>query len=357
MKNKKTLAILLIVIIGAGSALFFLMKGSEVDQGIFPLNPDHKLSFTGSLGHFNVEPGIASIKENINRLDYISLFWYKLNEDGSVQRAGELEDFVEEDILSFLSQHDAVVMVGIENDEEADKVDPILNDEGLRKNHISQVLNLIQNKGYDGVIVDFENLRKDQAELFTNYLKELAAALRAKNKILSVSVNTETEGRVFHGIDILEVSQVADRVELNVYEEFDAYTGPGPIASIGWVEKTIKNAIDQGVPTDKIVLGTSHAGHDWLLGPTNELVEDTTTIHILKYAQNENARLKWDKSAQSNFFNYRDPAEREHIVWIEDARSFKTKLNLAQAYELQGVFIWYLGGEDPQIWAELENMR
>ncbi|OGF99650.1 hypothetical protein A2153_03790 [Candidatus Gottesmanbacteria bacterium RBG_16_38_7b] len=63
-----------------------------------------------------------------------------------------------------------------------------------------------------------------------------------------------------------------------------------------------------------------------------------------------NAQLEWDEEKQADFFTYIDGNDQKHLVWLEDSRSFKYKIDLAKAYQLGGIFIWYLGGEDPEIW-------
>ena len=50
----------------------------------------------------------------------------------------------------------------------------------------------------------------------------------------------------------------------------------------------------------------------------------------------------------SPYFNYTDSFGREHIVWFEDARSYKAKVGLIEEYNLAGGFIWDLMRENPQ---------
>jgi spore germination protein YaaH len=115
----------------------------------------------------------------------------------------------------------------------------------------------------------------------------------------------------------------------------------------------VKNAIVQGVEPNKIVLGTAHSGHDWLVEPNEEFFKDMATNETFDLLQRTKAQLQWDEEKQANNFEYTDDGGRQHIVWLEDAQSFKAKIDLAKAYKLQGMFIWYLGEEDPQIWGSL----
>lgn len=348
---KSLIILVLLLIIAAISIIFYTNR--ESTNGRPPLNPNHKLPYVGAISYFSSDSGIKSFKENFRNLDYISLFWYQVNSNGSISRRDQIKSEVENDILAFARQKNAKVLVGIENDEDAEKIDTILEDEGAREAHISEILKLLQDKSYDGVVIDYESLRQEQAEGFTEYMQQLSVAVRAVGGIVSISVNTETSGRVFHGIDIVEVSKVVDRLELNAYEEFGKESGPGPIASIDWVNTTIKNVIDQGVEPSKIILGTAHAGHDWITSPSEEFFKDTSAHDALHITSDSDS--KWDETTQSTFFKYKDTDGREHVVWLEDSRSFEAKIDLAKSYELQGVFIWYLGGEDEKVWEVLSS--
>ncbi|MEL7658324.1 MAG: glycoside hydrolase, partial [Bacillota bacterium] len=47
-----------------------------------------------------------------------------------------------------------------------------------------------------------------------------------------------------------------------------------------------------------------------------------------------------DEVAQSPFYEYIDDQGRQHVVWFEDARSMKAKLDLVNEYDLAGIGFW-----------------
>ncbi len=346
---KRLVIIFLSILVGA---YLVILVNKEPNKNELALKPWHKLSYAGSIGtgKDKVESGIASFKKNFQKLDGLSLYWYNLGSGGGISRDDSVSNEVEKDILAFAMQNGKQIFVGIGDHEEASKVDDLLDDKNDQKDHIAKIISLITEKGYDGVIIDYENLRDDQEESFTKYIRILSAEVRSKKKILGVSIPVETQGKVFHGINIVNVSQFVDRVHMNVYEQHDQETGPGPIASIDWVNTIIKNAVDQGVESNKIVLGTAHSGHDWIVESDVRLVNDMSTAETLDVFLKTKATMIWDKKKQANYFQYKDDQGKKHVVWLENAQSFKVKIELAKSYQLQGVFIWYLGGEDRKIW-------
>ena len=345
----------ILVVTAAAYVFIFRPKSQTTKLDIPPPKPDHKLSYVGSIGigKDKVQPGIASFRENYQKLDELSLYWYNLDSDNGISLDDSVSEEIEKDIVAFAKQNGKKVFFGISDHGNAKKADNILDDEDTQKEHISKIISILDEKGYDGVIIDYEDLREDQEEDFTRYMSRLSEQVHSKGKTLGISVPIETKGSVFHSINIVDVSKVVDKMHMNVYEEFGAETGPGPIASIGWVNTVIKNAIDQGVEPSKIILGTAHSGHDWTTKPNKEFFKDTATREVLGLLSEYSANLKWDENSRSTFFEYKDDDGKSHTVWLEDSRSFKAKIDLAKGYELQGVFIWYLGGEDENVWGVL----
>ena len=356
MKNNlfsvRNLILLGIFILVAVVSTFFLIGNSEQNQDRPSLKPDHELSYYGSIGIGidKVNYGVESFKKNYQYLDGLNLYWYDLADNGTFVRDSSVSTDVEKDVIAFAKKNNIKISVGIGDHGEAEKADVILSDENKQKKHISKIISLLVEKGYDGVIIDYEDLRNEQEEAFTNYMRKLSLEVHFVGKTLGISAPIETTGRVFHGINVVAVSEVVDRMHLVSYEEFGSETEPGPIASIDWVNTIIKNIVDQGVSPSKLVLGTAHSGHDWIISPSKEFFKDTTTKGVLSIFSEKNATLKWDEKTQSRFFEYKDDSNSNHIVWLEDSKSFKAKIGLAKSYKIQGIFIWYLGGEDNEIW-------
>lgn len=349
---KRLFTVLLLLIVGIVFA-FFTNQNRQIEKTAS--KPWYKLSYVGSIGigKDKVKPGIASFRKNYQKLDELSLYWYNLDSDNKISLDGSVSEETEKETITFAKQNGKKVLFGISDHGEAEKADDILTDEDKQNDHISNIISIIDDKIYDGVIIDYEDLRDEQEEDFTKYMRKLSEGIHSKGKILAVSVPVETKGKVTHGINIVDVSKVVDRMHMVTYEEYSKDTGPGPIASIDWVNTIIKNAIDQGVEPSKIVLGTAHSGHDWLMNPNEEFVKDMHTRETLSLLSKTKASVTWDKEKQANYFEYRDAEGRKHVVWLEDTQSIEAKINLAKAYQLQGIFIWYLGGEDPNIWQAL----
>jgi len=358
--QSKTFFIMAGVVLVALLSLYFIFSFSkptkpipyEVEATPTPEVQNFDINIIGEIASFDAAKGIVSFKENFKYLNSVSAFLYDLNPDGSISFIGNISREQEADLVSLAKENNVQILLGIGNDYKSERLDKILNDEAVAEKHILDLTQLIIEGDYDGVAVDFENIQTYQTDPYTSYLRKLTTELKSQNKFISVAVNTETRGSILDGIDVIRVSEVVDRIDLNSFDEFGPWSGPGPIASIGWLERIVRNAVKQGVPTDKIVLGIATSGKDWYFD-SESFFRGLTTKEYLEFASKAGVELIWDDAAKSSHFDYQDLNGREHIVWLEDAQSTLEKINLAKNYRINGVFIWFLGGEDPNLWRQL----
>ena len=350
MKHKILLS-LLVLALGAGIFLSWHSIGFPRTPVplISPLVLPEKFLRSGSVGYWWSEEGLLSLQSHINQLDIVTLYLYGLEQDGEVTLGEVVKPITETQLLSLAHQQDTEIILGINNFERPELLDGLLNDPAVLEKHFQRLATLIEEKGYDGVAIDYENLRDDQTEAFTDYIQRLSAELHANNKKLVVTTLVDRDGHVWSGIDAAAISSAVDRLELQTFGEHGSNSEPGPEASMGWVDDMITNAITEGVPAEKIVFGVAYTGNDWLRSDTTEH-EGASTQATLAKLRAINAQAQWDHESQSSFYEYEDEAGQEHIVWIEDVLSTKAKMERFRPYGVGGIFLWFIGGEDPRIW-------
>jgi spore germination protein YaaH len=317
--------------------------------------PQKQLLFLGTLSYFEVESGMSSFTNNVKQLNLIAPFWYQLESDGTVTRDKTISTDVETTIIQFSHAQNKKILLGLLNYGNADRVRKFLYDKRLQKQNIRNIMNMLNEKTFDGVDIDYEGLSDADSSAFTSYIVDLTTAAHDAGKSVSVSTIVEAKGQVFGGINIVEISKIVDRLDMQTYSEHGEYTNPGSIAGINWVESIIKNAITKGVSPDKIILGTVDAAHDWIVSPKLSFYSVTTTREALANLKKANARFEWINTDKNTIAYYTDDKGSKHEVWIEDVKSFQEKQKLARKYGLQGIFLWFLGGEEPDFWQSIKH--
>ena len=113
---------------------------------------------------------------------------------------------------------------------------------------------------------------------------------------------------------------------------------------------SVRQVLDYGVSViepSKILMGFPNYGYDWTLPfiQGESVAENISNVEALERAALVGAEIQFDELAQSPFYEYIDEQGRQHIVWFEDARSTRAKLELVNEYGLAGISIWTI--KDP----------
>lgn len=215
---------------------------------------------------------------------------------------------------------------------------------------------------FHGVVIDFENLRGENAKgHFNVFLGELKKELDKNNKKLYVAVHPAVQpgGSYFDGYDFRTIGDIADRIILmahdyNAKQLTDAemeigytFTPLTPINEIYWALKHITHE-DSGVQQrEKILIQFSFDSAQWKL-------KDGKVINKYPYSPDYETlrqRLSADdvkivysdlyENPYAAFYNENDGTD--NIIWYEDSRSINAKLKLAKMFGIKSISLWRLG--------------
>ena len=222
----------------------------------------------------------------------------------------------------------------------------LVNNQPVRDTLIAQLLFTMEQKGYQGVDIDFEYILPEDRDAFTAFVAETRAAANAEGYTLSVALapkisDTQT-GLLYEGKDYEGLGRAADSVLLMTYEWGYTYGPPMAVAPLNKVIEVVEYAITK-IPPEKIDLGIPNYGYDWPLPYIRgESKADTIgNIEAVQIAIENNAEILFDSTAMSPWFRYTKDGV-EHEVWFEDVRSLREKFRLVKSYGLRGMGYWQI---------------
>jgi spore germination protein len=269
----------------------------------------------------------------------------------TVQEAGRVDDSAA--AVAALRAGGARVLPAVANyrDKTWDRtvVAGLLADPARRHAHVARIRELVRQRGFDGIDVDYEHLATADRAGFTALVSELAAGLHADGKLLAVTLHPKSSEPgpqpKNRAQDYAAVGRVADEVRIMMYDYHWDTSTPGALAPIGWVRRVMTWAATQ-VPRPKLVLGVATYGYDWVGGRGTSLMWS----EITRRARAVGATAGYDTTVQAPWFRYVDAGGAAHTVWYEDARSTAAKRAVVRELGLGGMHYWRLGGEDPGTW-------
>ena len=211
---------------------------------------------------------------------------------------------------------------------------------------INELLDVMTNKGYEGVDVDFEYILATDRDAFTDFVRTLAEALHPYGYTVSVALAPKTSadqvGLLYQGKDYPALGAVADSVLLMTYEWGFKYGPNMAVAPLNMVRRVVEYAVTE-IPVEKINLGIPNYGYDWPLPFVRGSTVATTigNVEAVQIAVQNGASIQFDPIAQSPYFNYEEDGIL-HEVWFEDVRSIQAKFDLVKEFGLRGVGYWQL---------------
>lgn len=232
----------------------------------------------------------------------------------------------------------------------------VVNNPDYTAELIQNLLQIMYEKGYQGVDIDFEYILAEDRDAFTDFVWQVAETMRANGFHTSVALapktSTEQVGLLYEGKDYRALGEAADHVLLMTYEWGYTYGPPMAVAPIHQVRRVVEYAMTQ-IPEQKIDLGIPNYGYDWPLPYMRGITKARTigNIEAVRIAVANGAVIHFDDLSQSPFFHYINvegsniggtSTETEHEVWFEDVRSLQAKFDLIQEYNLRGCGYWQI---------------
>ncbi|MGN0505583.1 MAG: glycosyl hydrolase family 18 protein [Lachnospiraceae bacterium] len=216
----------------------------------------------------------------------------------------------------------------------------------VRDTLIENLLVVMEEKFYQGLNIDFEYVRAEDRDLFTEFVRICTERMHSEGYPVSVALapktSAEQPGTLYEGIDYRALGAIADHVFVMTYEWGYTYGPPMAVAPLHMVRRVVEYAVSE-IPPEKISMGVPNYGYDWPLpyirGTTK--ARSIGNIEAVRIAIAQGAEIQFDEIAQSPYFHYESDGI-QHEVWFEDVRSLQGKFDLIREFGLRGPGYWQI---------------
>lgn len=293
--------------------------------------------------------------EKIEGLNVVSPSFFHLVKNGE----GKLHANVGDNGTNYIKwakQRNYKIWAMVSNNSYKDTTSKILNSYKLRTNLINNILYAVTTYNLDGVNIDFENLKKEDKELFSRFIIELKPKLKDAGKVLSVDTTALDGGDDWSECyDRNTIGNVADYI---VFMGYDQYTSksknPGTTAGYNWLETNVKKLIDrEEVKSEKIILGIPFYTRLWQ-EKNGKLSSQTVPMKEISKVLPSNVQKTWDDKLKQNYVEYKKN-NTTFKMWLEDDESIKAKIGLVKEYNLAGIASWEKDRETASIWKVIDE--
>ena len=239
-----------------------------------------------------------------------------------------------------------------------------------RSRFITNLVNFVTARGYDGVDLDWEPLDAPDAGSYSNLVNELRVALNAitPRPLLTAAVGSEPSlfaslQRQFDQINLMTYSFSGAYPGWVTWFNAPLYDGGYRFASSGELvpsaDGVVSNFLAHGVAAGKLGIGICFYGCVWSGGKgtstggaalprqawTTPPTVTTAAYSAIMSNYYQPQLYFWDTNAQSAYLSIDRPGStNDNFISYDDASACRAKVAYAKQKGLGGLIIWELGG-------------
>jgi len=289
-------------------------------------------------------------------LNVISPQWFSLA-DG----LGNIKNLADASYVKWAHAQNLQVWALFSNSFDPSMTTSALSTYDRRMNMIRQLVSFAQLYQLQGINIDFENVALSDKDNVSQFVRELTPFLHEQGLVVSIDVTMKDGSDTYSRfMDRAAVGKVVDYVVIMAYDEYWASSPvAGSVSSLPWVEKGVTQIIaEDQVPAAKIILGVPFYTRIW----TEQTVDGKTTVSskaasmadVQKIISAQKLTPLFDAATGQDYVEY-TIGNNKMKIWLENAISMQSRIDLLKKLHLAGVASWSRGFETPDMWALIQN--
>lgn len=390
--------------------LFFITVFISPYDDVYASTSKYQPNVGGWVPYWNDSNGIKDAKKHISQIDTIYPFAFTVTTRGVIKDQAGLDKRDWKGFVKLAQGKDVEVIPTVMWSDGA-RIHEVLSSTSTRFEHIKGIVEMVEKGKYAGVDIDYEGKKSETINYFSLFLKELKEKL-GDDKVLVCTIEPRTPPdslykdvpeTISYANDYTEIGKHCDRIQLMAYDQQRADIKLNserrgepymPVSDPVWVEKVITLAL-KSFPAEKVVLGIPTYGHHYTVTVGPDWYKDYTRIgalnipDMLDVAKKYKVKPTRNKAGEMSFSylpkdsNVRFPRSLSiphdtskgnmisaqalayanktgndvqfRIGWYSDAVAMNDKIELAKKYNLYGVSLFKIDGEEDQkVWNYLK---
>lgn len=263
--------------------------------------------------------------------------------------------------LEWARQNNRKIWPMVQNSGDSTMIDTtskIMNSYTKRKELIESIINVCIKYKLDGINIDFENMRKEDKDLYSRFIIELEPRMKELGLVVSVDV-TAPDGSDTWSLcfDRHVIGDVADYIIFMAYDQYGTSSNKsGTTAGYDWVNVSLNKFLKtEEIKNDKIILAIPLYTRLWTEDSSGNVVKQTTvSLKNIDKVIPSDVQKTWDDNLKQYYVEYQDGSYTKKM-WIEDEKSLKEKISLIKNNNLAGVASWEKGMETDNFWTFLKE--
>ena len=280
-------------------------------------------------------------------LTYLAIFNYQISDSGQIIQNGQ-----DSDIVELATQYGVLPLlhlsaITVQGEFDVVTTYKVLTDENLQDIIIENILDIIRNKGYYGVIISAQYINDQNQYLFADFVRNFSDRLSQEGYQTLITIEpgiySDEDTVLYKVIDYKTISETVDSILFLEYMWGLYVVPPGPLISVREQDIFLNYVLTQVDPKD-IVVGFPTFGYNWELPYISGYSDSEflTRNNVINLARSVDAQILFDETSQNSYFCFNGINDNDgrYVVWSVNEKTVDSLVKLILQKGIDKIGIW-----------------
>ncbi len=308
----------------------FLLKNEKITLAWFQVS--------GTAGNSSIDNNMSTI----SGVNVIAPTWYSVTDE-----SGNMSSYASADFVSKMHQRGIDVWALVSDFDTNVDFAQLYSSKAARTNMVNKLVGEAKSYGFDGINLDYENIKSAYAKDYLQFVRELSVACERNGIVLSTdNYKPEAYNRCYN---LKEQSKFVDYVIVMAYDEHYAGTEAGSVASLPFVKEAVEDTV-QLVGKEHVIAGIPFYTRIWTTTDGNTTSRAVGMQAAIDQLNSDGQVALWNDDCGQYVASYTVGSSTRQI-WFEEEKSIEAKMQVIQQENTAGVACWKLGLEKSTVWS------
>lgn len=312
----------------------FLLKNEKITLAWFQVS--------GTAGNSSIDNNMSTI----SGVNVIAPTWYSVTDE-----SGNMSSYASADFVSKMHQRGIDVWALVSDFDTNVDFAQLYSSKAARTNMVNKLVGEAKSYGFDGINLDYENIKSAYAKDYLQFVRELSVACERNGIVLSTdNYKPEAYNRCYN---LKEQSKFVDYVIVMAYDEHYAGTDAGSVASLPFVKEAVEDTV-QLVGKEHVIAGIPFYTRIWTITDGNTTSRAVGMQAAIDQLNSDGQVALWNDDCGQYVASYTVGSSTRQI-WFEEEKSIEAKMQVIEQENTAGVACWKLGLEKSTVWSVISQ--
>ena len=307
----------------------FLLKNEKITLAWFQVS--------GTAGNSSIDNNMSTI----SGVNVIAPTWYSVTDE-----SGNMSSYASADFVSKMHQRGIDVWALVSDFDTNVDFAQLYSSKAARTNMVNKLVGEAKSYGFDGINLDYENIKSAYAKDYLQFVRELSVVCERNGIVLSTdNYKPEAYNRCYN---LKEQSKFVDYVIVMAYDEHYAGTDAGSVASLPFVKEAVEDTV-QLVGKEHVIAGIPFYTRIWTTTDGNTTSRAVGMQAAVDQLNIDGQVALWNDDCGQYVASY-TVGNATRQIWFEEEKSIEAKMQVIQENNVAGVAGWKLGLEKSSVW-------